>query len=261
MVESFSLGQSLLLALWGFIAINEMLGVYAGGWHRPLIAGTVAGIILGDVNTGLAVGATLELASLGVHCYGGAAIPDYTTGAILGTAFGILTGKGVETAMAFAIPIALLGTYLDVLARLSTTVLVHRADQCAEEGDVDKIWSLHLLGSIPWGLSRAIPIFLGTFFGAEIAQVFLDAVPLWLINGFGAAGRAMPALGIAMLLSYLPLSNYWLFAIVGFVLAAYFKLNLIAVGLLGVSIAVAFTMVMFSADRSASQDQSIGGDL
>ncbi len=30
--------------------------------------------------------------SLGVHSYGGAVVPDYTTGAILGVTFGYLTG-------------------------------------------------------------------------------------------------------------------------------------------------------------------------
>jgi mannose/fructose/N-acetylgalactosamine-specific phosphotransferase system component IIC len=68
--------QAILLTLWSIYGIYDTLGptlVYAS---RPLIAGTVAGIIVGDVKLGMAVGATLELTALGVYTYGGATIPE-----------------------------------------------------------------------------------------------------------------------------------------------------------------------------------------
>ncbi len=92
-MQEIGIIQILLLSVWAFLSINEMLGPYLGLWHRPLIAGFGAGLILGDIQTGLFVGATLEMMSLGVHSYGGAVVPDYTTGAILGVTFGYLTGK------------------------------------------------------------------------------------------------------------------------------------------------------------------------
>jgi len=59
--------QALILALWATFCIYDTLGptfIYAG---RPLIAGTVAGAIVGDPTLGLAIGGTLELTALGVH--------------------------------------------------------------------------------------------------------------------------------------------------------------------------------------------------
>ena len=172
-----------------------MLGVYAGGWQATYCRNGCRHI-LGDVNTGLAVGATLELASHTMvvrHTRLHSPVPALNSCGFL--------RQGVETAWFLPYPLVF-GHIPDVLARLSTTVLVHRADQCAEKEMSTKYIS-HLLGSIPWGLSRAIPIFL--LLWSRNCPSFLDAT-LWLINGFEQQVQCLP--GIAMLLSYLPLSNY-----------------------------------------------------
>src|SRR5437870_13106746 len=88
---------AILLTIWAIICIFDILGPTVIMGFRPLIAGTGAGIIVGDVHLGMAIGATLELAALGVYTYGGAAIPDYQTGAIIGTALAA-AGSGTLTA-------------------------------------------------------------------------------------------------------------------------------------------------------------------
>ena len=70
---------------------------------KPTMAGFFAGLILGDIQTGLIVGGTLNLLVLGVGNFGGASIPDYMTGALLGTAFAIESGKGAEFGVTLAI--------------------------------------------------------------------------------------------------------------------------------------------------------------
>lgn len=77
---------ALALTLWAIYCTYDGLGPFLIYAQRPLIAGSVAGLIVGHPLLGLLVGATLELASLGVYTYGGATIPDYQTGAIVGTA-------------------------------------------------------------------------------------------------------------------------------------------------------------------------------
>ncbi|MGL5381081.1 PTS mannose/fructose/sorbose/N-acetylgalactosamine transporter subunit IIC [Clostridium sp.] len=250
-----SILQCLLLSIWAFISISEMLSTYLGLWHRPLIAGFGAGLILGDISTGLFVGATLEMISLGVHSYGGAVIPDYTTGAILGVVFGSLTGNP-ETGIAIGVPIALLGSYLDVLARLSTGVCAHKADKHAANANLKGMWGWHLFGLVPWGLSRALPVFIGSYFGAEVATAFIDKVPAWLTNGFSAAGHAMPALGVAILLSYLPIKKQWYFAILGFVLVCFLNLPMLAIGIVGLIVAVMYSELYFKNEGNSPT----GGD-
>lgn len=52
----------------------------------------VAGIIMRDVKTGLVVGQPAINGS-GVGTYGGANMPDFMTGAIIGTAYAVISGK------------------------------------------------------------------------------------------------------------------------------------------------------------------------
>lgn len=82
------------VGLVGVICImdSRMLGRLS--IERPLIGATMVGIVLGDIPTALAAGATLELMSIGLINVGAAMIPDMNMGSIVATAFCILTGTG-----------------------------------------------------------------------------------------------------------------------------------------------------------------------
>ena len=69
--------QILLLTCLAFWAIIDQLTVSIV--NNPLAIGMISGIIMGDITTGLAVGATLQLMVLGVSTYGGASMPDFMT--------------------------------------------------------------------------------------------------------------------------------------------------------------------------------------
>lgn len=55
--------------------------------------GFLAGLIMGDVGTGMAVGGSMCLMSLGLFGAGGSSVPEYQVGCIAGTAFAIAMGK------------------------------------------------------------------------------------------------------------------------------------------------------------------------
>ena len=67
---------------------------------RPLVVGTAMGIALGDITTGVQVGASLELVFMGVMAIGGTVPPDSIHGTAVGAAYAIILGKGIETAIA-----------------------------------------------------------------------------------------------------------------------------------------------------------------
>ena len=71
---------------------------------RPLVVGTAMGIALGDITTGVQVGASLELVFMGVMAIGGTVPPDSIHGTAVGAAYAIILGKGIETAIALAVP-------------------------------------------------------------------------------------------------------------------------------------------------------------
>ncbi len=67
--------EALLLGLVAFIAQSE----YALGTSlisRPIVTGLLTGLVLGDVQTGVIMGATLELAFIGSFSVGASIPPD-----------------------------------------------------------------------------------------------------------------------------------------------------------------------------------------
>lgn len=59
-------------------------------------------------------------------------------------------------------------------------------------------------------------------------NLVVNHLPMWLMNGLKTAGGILPSLGIAILLRYLPVSRNISYLIVGFVLAAYLKVPVLA---------------------------------
>jgi PTS system mannose-specific IIC component len=237
-MPGYSIWIALVLAIWAYIGIVTALGPGLW-WQEALISGFVTGVIVGNIPLGLTVGASLTLLSLGLWTYGGATIPDFQTGAIVGTAVGALAGNGgngFAAGFAVAIPTALLMTQLDVLGRAVTTIFIHGADHYVEEGNERGVATMHLLGQLPWGLTRAIPVFLAVWLGAGPLQSLIKAAPMWFQNGMTAVGHVLPALGFALLLSMLPLRRFWPFLLIGFVLFAYLSVPIIGIAILAVAI-------------------------
>ncbi|MFV0288740.1 MAG: PTS mannose/fructose/sorbose/N-acetylgalactosamine transporter subunit IIC [Mycoplasmatales bacterium] len=233
------------LHLWQIIVLS-LLAAYAqyDGLHaltgivKPVVMGTVTGIIMGDIQMGLYVGGTINLMALGVGNFGGASVPDYMTATLLGTVFAVTSGQGAEFGVALAVPIGVLLVQLDVLARFSNLFFQKRADKAFEKRQYDKIITWNQLGVICWGISRAVPVFIGITLGPDVVSKIVEFMPTVLIDGMKTAGGLLPALGLAILLRYMPLNDNISYAIIGFVLAAYLNMSILGISLIGFAIAL-----------------------
>lgn len=237
---------AIVLAALAYYAWYDILGPTFTLAFRPLVSGFFAGLIVGDVQTGLLIGGTLELMALGVYTYGGATIPEYSVGAILGTYFG--KTQGFAVGLALAIPAALLLTQVDVINRTLNFVFVHRADTFAEAGDqkgFDRM--MRVFSHMIWGFSRAIPVFLAVAFGQPIVQAittFFNTYP-WIDKGITVAGGVLPALGFAMLLKIMPVQKYPAFLLIGFVMFAYLKMPLVGIAIAAVAITLVYMSIKY----------------
>ena len=154
--------QILLLTLYSAYQICDELTIVSSA-GSPVFAGFITGLIMGDLTTGLFIGGSLQLFVLGVGTFGGASRIDATSGAVLATAFSVAQGIKPELAIAtIAVPVATLLTYFDILGRMTTTYFAHRVDAAIERFDYKGIERNYLLGALPWALSRALPVFLGS---------------------------------------------------------------------------------------------------
>ena len=100
-----SLLQAIALGLVAFIAGLDLFNGLTH-IHRPVVLGPVVGLILGDLNTGILTGGTLELVWMGLAPLAGAQPPNVIIGTIVGTAFAISTGVKPEVAVGVAVPFA-----------------------------------------------------------------------------------------------------------------------------------------------------------
>ena len=231
--------QIILLSLYAFVAINDQIHSDFG-LNRPLLAGCFAGIVMGDLAFGLTVGATLQLMVLGVSNFGGSSIPDFMSAALIGTALGVISGQGEEFGIGLAVPAGMLLVQIDVLARFANTFFQHQADKYAEEVNLKKIEMMNILGVLMWGLSRAVPVFICLILGSKVVTSFVSYFPVWLSSGLKVAGGLLPAVGIAILLRYLPTKKYIPDLLMGFVLAAYLGVPMLGVAICGLALALLF---------------------
>ncbi len=214
--------QILLLTLYSAYQICDELTIVSSA-GSPIFAGFISGLIMGDMATGLTIGASLQLMVLGVGTFGGASRIDATSGAVLATAFSVSQGIDPELAVStIAVPVAALLVYTDIAGRFSTTFFAHRVDAAIERFDYAGIERNYLLGAIPWALSRALPVFLALAFGGEFVKSMVDTIEnyKWVADGLTLAARMLPGLGFAILLHYLPLKRNLHYLAVGFALTA-----------------------------------------
>lgn len=214
--------QILLLTLYSAYQICDELTIVSSA-GSPVFAGFISGLIMGDVATGLGIGASLQLMVLGVGTFGGASRIDATSGAVLATAFSVSQGIDPELAVStIAVPVAALLVYTDIAGRFSTTFFAHRVDAAVERFDYAGIERNYLLGALPWAASRALPVFLALAFGGEFVKSMVDTIQnyQWLADGLTLAARMLPGLGFAILLHYLPVRRNLHYLAIGFALTA-----------------------------------------
>ena len=84
---------------------------------------------MGDAATGLYIGATLQLMSMGVVAVGGSSMPDYPVAAIIATAIACSTGRGMEAGLAIGLPVAMLGVNFDVIYKIFNGFLMHKENE------------------------------------------------------------------------------------------------------------------------------------
>ena len=247
--------QVFVLGLFAFLcAIDELWLVV--GIFTPLISGVITGVVVGDPITGLIVGSLLQFIFTGLAAIGGGTVPDPATGAIAAVVLASVAGLKPETAVALALPVGYLTMNIEIAVRSFCVVFSHWADREIERGNFHKLPLINILGLVPWGLSRAVPVWalLGALaINPEAVKAFIDSlsvvqvgpltVRIW--EALGVAGGVLPAIGVAIMMRMM-LSKFTVgYFIIGFVLAAYLKLNLIPIALIGGSLALTQYLLIY----------------
>lgn len=218
--------------------------------EEPIVLCTITGLFLGDLQTGLIIGGTLQLVFLGNLGIGGAQPADSVLGSVLSTAIAILSGQGLEVAVALAVPVAALAQALIVFARGTfNAAFVRRAYTYANKGDPDGISRMHLSAGIVYCILTAfIPAFLAILAGVPAVEAVLDVLPPVIISGLQASSMMLRALGFAILFTQMYQKKYLAFFAVGFLAVTYLNLSTIAIAAFAVCVAAIYYLMVFRSD-------------
>ncbi len=236
---------ALLVAIVGFLAgMESVLDEFQ--LHRPLIACTLTGLVMGDTTTGVIIGGTLEMMALGWMNIGAAQAPDTAIASILSTALVIGASLSIPVAIALAIPLAAAGQLLTVLVRTVNVFFQHLADKYAEQDNIAGINFAHLAALALQGLRVAIPAFLIAYYAdAAVVKSLLQSIPPVVTGGLQVAGGFIVVVGYAMVINMMKANYLMPFFFIGFVIAAFLNVNLVGLGIIGVCVSMIYLKLSY----------------
>lgn len=212
--------------------------------HRPLIACTVIGLILGDLKTGVILGGTLEFIALGWMNIGAAQSPDSALASIISTILVIVGKQDIPTGIAIALPVAAAGQILTVFARTITVFFQHAADKQAIHANFKMIDFLHVSALFVQALRVAIPsLIFAIYVNADMLNSMLNSIPTVVTHGLQVAGGFIVVVGYAMVLNMMWVKYLVPFFFAGFIVGGYLDFSLLAFGAIGAIIAILYVQL------------------
>lgn len=234
--------QIILVVLIAFLAGMEgILDQFQ--FHQPLVACTLIGLVTGNLTAGIMLGGSLQMLALGWANIGAAVAPDAALASVASAIILVLGGQGeqgVSTAIAVAIPLAVAGLFLTMIVRTLAVPIVHIMDGAAEEGNFRKLEIWQIIAICMQGVRIAIPAAALLFIPAATVRAVLESMPAWLTDGMAIGGGMVVAVGYAMVINMMATKEVWPFFVIGFVVAAVSELTLIALGALGIALALIY---------------------
>ena len=245
--------MAVVMGLMYWIA-RGMIGGYFAFFFiaSPIVVGVVAGLIYGDLKQGLIIGGGIAAAFAVIIAPGGNLPTDSALAATTVIPIALATGLSAEQAIAFAVPMGLVGSFVTNLRKIVNVIFVHRADKCAENGDSAGLTRCAIIYPPLIELPLLfLPVFLVVMFGQDAMLAFMNSVPTWVMHGLEVAGGVMPAIGFALIMNMIGKPKMIPYTIVGFILVKCMGLNNITAGLMAGC--AAFLVVMAKRDREKKE--------
>lgn len=217
-------------------------------FHQPLVACTLIGLVTGHLTEGIILGGSLQMIALGWANVGAAIAPDAALASVASAIIMVLGLEGgttnvqtaISTSIAVAIPLSVAGLFLTMICRTIAIPVVHLMDSAAEKGNIRAMETWQILAILLQGVRIAIPAAALCIVPATVVTDVLNKMPAWLSGGMTVGGGMVAAVGYAMVINMMSTKETWPFFAIGFVLAAIGQLTLIALGAIGVALALIY---------------------
>lgn len=250
--------QIILVLIVAFLAgIDGILDEFQ--FQQPLVACTLIGLVTGDLKSCIILGGTLQLIALGWANIGAAVAPDAALASVASAVILVKDGGGeasVKTAIAIAIPLAMAGLLLTIVARTIAVFISHAMDNAAKNGNLRMIDFWQYVGIAMQGLRIAIPTAALLAIKASLVKEWLGMIPKDITDGLAIGGGLVVAVGYAMVINMMANREVWPFFAIGFAIAAISDLTLMAIGVIGVALALIYLNL---SDKAAASNGGNGG--
>lgn len=190
-----------ILAMWVWLYRSGLFYSAFGLDRQPLVVGLVVGLVLGNVPDAMIAAVPLQLIYMGMQNTGGAIPTDTCIGSIIGISIALLTATTPEAAVSIAVPVGIVGNQLMNLLYIANGTWIHRAEKAVDRVDINEIKRCATIYPMLTAFVIYVPILTIVFFmGPDMASHILEVIPGPVIQGLGAVGMVLPALGFALII-------------------------------------------------------------
>jgi mannose/fructose/N-acetylgalactosamine-specific phosphotransferase system component IIC len=247
--------QAIILGAYYWFT-NSYCFSYRYAAARPILVGLITGVVLGDPMKGAIVGATINLAYIGVMFVGGSIPSDTGLASLIGVSMAIIGGLDTEAALAVAFPLGLLGNIVHYTRMVYFSFFVRLSDKYVAEGKEDKLWLTNVfLPQLTLFFLCFIPATLALYFGVDYVAAAVKALSGSFFSIINVMAGMLPAIGIAITLSIIYKGEAKPFFFIGYLLVALFKLSMIQTCFLAVLMAIIYINLKGAVGGGAGRDE------
>ena len=211
--------------------------------RQPLFSALFIGIIMGNVTQAIIIGAAVQILYIGLVAAGSNLPADDCLAGLIAIPIALKSGLSPELAIAIAVPVGVMGVFVDQLRKTINVVFVHMADKYALEGKTKQIVLCNILYPTLLSFFRRFPIpFLANMYGADAVKSFMETVPEWITHGFSVAGGLLPALGFALTMFVIGRKELLPWFFIGYFLIQFSGIPVIGAAIFGLCAILLITM-------------------
>ena len=184
--------QAIILGIFACLSsMPGMGGTTIGNYTlgRPLVAGLVCGIVLGDIQAGVLVGAAMQVVYIALVTPGGTVSADVRAVSYIGIPLAMLalnsygldpaSAKGISMATSFGAMVGTIGTVLFYGTATINLVWQHMGWKAVENRQYKKLYLVDM--GLPWIshiICSFIPTFIITYLGSDMIKVIQTYLPM-----------------------------------------------------------------------------------
>ncbi|HIX67923.1 MAG TPA: PTS sugar transporter subunit IIC [Candidatus Anaerostipes excrementavium] len=245
------LGVSIFTGIYYWIMKTDVGYAFTHAMRQPLFSALFIGLIMGDVKQAVIIGAAVQILYIGLVAAGSNLPADDCLAGLIAVPIALSAGMTTQQAITLAVPVGVLGVFLDQLRKTVNVVFVHMGDKYAEEGDAKGILLCNLVFPTILSFFMRFPVpFLANMYGAGAVQNFMNSIPDWLTHGFTVAGGLLPALGFALTLFVIGKRELMPLFFIGYFLVIVSGITVFEAAIFGVCVIL---LIMAFADKKVEE--------